>query len=186
MRVISGIAKNRKLKAPAGQNTRPITDMIKEALFNVIGSKVIDSYFLDLFAGSGSVGIEAISRGAKEVIFVDSSYEAIKVIKYNLEHCGFSKEAQVYKNDVFKALDILEKRDRIFNIIYVDPPFTNPKIFDQVMLTLDSKYKLLASDGVIIIRSQRNMSLPDQYDNLVKNKLSTYGESILHYYLRKS
>lgn len=186
MRVISGIAKNRKLKAPPGQNTRPITDMIKEALFNVIGPKVIDSSFLDLFAGSGSVGIEAISRGAKQVIFIDSSYEAIKVIKYNLEHCGLYEKAQVYKNDVFKALDILKKRNLIFDIIYVDPPFTNPKIFDQVMLSLDSKHTLLAPNGVIIIRTQRNKSLPDHYDNLVKNKLSTYGESVLHYYLRKS
>lgn len=185
MRVISGTAKNRKLKAPSGQNTRPITDMIKEALFNVLGSKVVDATVLDLFAGSGSVGIEAISRGAKEVVFIDNSYEAIEVIKYNLKHCGFSKEAQVYKNDVFKALDILERRGRVFDIIYVDPPFTNPKIFDQVMLSLDRKRKLLAPEGVIIIRTQRNKSLPDQYDNLVKNKSSSYGESVLHYYISK-
>lgn len=182
MRVIAGIAKNRKLKAPSGQNTRPITDMIKEALFNVLGSKVDDSFFLDLFAGSGSVGIEAISRGAQQVVFVDSSYEAIKIIKSNLEHCGFSKEAQVYKNDVFKSLDILEKKKIIFNIIYVDPPFTNPKIFDQIMLSLDNKSQLLANDGVIIIRTERNKSLPDQYENLVKTRLSKYGESVLHYY----
>ena len=151
-----------------------------------LGSKVVDAQVLDLFAGSGSVGIEAISREVlKEVVFIDNSYEAVEVIKYNLNHCGFSKEAQVYKNDVFKALDILEKREMVFDIIYVDPPLLIPKYLTRLCWSLDSKTKLLAPDGVIIIRTQRNKSLPDQYDNLVKNKSSSYGESVLHYYISK-
>lgn len=185
VRVIAGSAKNRKLKAPSGQDTRPITSMIKEALFNVLGSKVNESSFLDLFAGSGSVGIEAISRGASQVFFVDNSYKAIKVIKHNLDHCGFSDSAEVYKNDVFKVLDILNKKAVVFDIIYIDPPFNNLEIFDQVMSALDKKPQLLAPDGVIIIRSQRQQSLPDQYINLVKSRLGKYGESVLHYYIFK-
>ncbi len=184
MRVIAGQAKNKKLKAPPDLSTRPITDMIKEALFNVLGSKVHDAIFLDLFAGSGSVGIEALSRGAKQVVFVDSSYNAVKIIKYNLEQCRFSTGVEVYKNDVFKALDILEKRKLVFNIIYIDPPFTNPDIFDEVMSYLDDKPQLLEPSGIIIIRTQRKKSLPEQYKNLRKSRLSEYGESVLHYYCK--
>lgn len=182
MRIISGLAKNRKLKAPPGQDTRPITDMIKEALFNVLGSKVEEAVFLDLFAGSGSVGIEALSRGSKKVIFIDNSFSAIKVIKGNLEHCQLTTGSQVYKNDVFKALDILLRRNMVFDIIYIDPPFTNPDIFDEIMLYLEDRPQLLETEGVIIIRTQSKKSLPEQYNNLIKNRKNEYGESVLHYY----
>lgn len=186
MRIIAGIAKNRKLKAPSGHNTRPITDMIKEALFNVLGAKTKDANFLDLFAGSGSVGIEALSRGAKLVIFIDNDNAAVKVIKSNLEHCNFTSGFEVYKNDVFKALNILEKRKLAFNIIYVDPPFTKTELFEQVMISLDSKFKLIAKEGLIIIRTPSRYSMPDEYSNLIKCRYDEYGESALHYYIVKS
>ena len=182
MRIIAGLAKNRKLKAPPGQDTRPITDMIKEALFNVLANQVSEAVFLDLFAGSGSVGIEALSRGAKQVVFIDSSFNAIKVIKNNLEHCRLTTGAEVYKNDVFKALDILHKKNASFDIIYIDPPFTNPDIFDEVMLYLDDKPELLDSEGIIIMRTQSKRNLPEQYTNLIKKRKNEYGESVLHYY----
>ncbi len=184
MRVIAGTAKNKKLKAPPGQNTRPITGMIKEALFNVLASKVNEAIFLDLFAGSGSVGIEALSRGAKKVVFIDKSKKAVQVIKKNLVHCDFTQGFEVYRNDIFRALDLLAKRNLVFDIIFLDPPFTKPELFHQVMLSLDNKAGLLATDGLVIIRTSPNHGLAEEYNNLLKNRFNKYGESILHYYLK--
>lgn len=183
MRVISGIAKGKRLKAPTGLNTRPITDMIKEALFNVLGSRVMGARFLDLFAGSGSVGIEALSRGAHKVIFVDYSNEAVKIVKENIDNCKFSDGYQILRNDVFKALGLLERQNARFDLIYVDPPFTNEKIFNEVMVAIDA-IDILEPDGIIIIRAPRRKEMPVMFNGLNKYRSSHYGESSLHYYCR--
>lgn len=181
MRVISGKAKGKKLKAPPGLDTRPITDRIKEALFNVIGSDIRDAKFLDLFAGSGSVGIEALSRGAKLVILVDSGGEAIRVIHHNIQACGFEEGYEVYRQDVFVAIRSLLKREIKFDLIYIDPPFTNEKLFEQVLTTLN-KQIILNSDGIIIIRAPRRKPLPQVFENLQCYRANDYGESTLYYY----
>lgn len=183
MRVISGLAKGKRLKAPTGLNTRPITDMIKEALFNVLGHRVMGSNFLDLFAGSGSVGIEALSRGAKKVVFVDSSGEAIKFIKANLANCGLEGDYEVYRSDVFKALVILERHGTRFDLIYIDPPFSNERIFSEVMGVL-GKVDILESDGIVVIRTPRKKDIPTTFNRLERYRVSNYGESILNYYCR--
>lgn len=182
MRVISGSAKGKKLKAPAGLKTRPVTDMIKEALFNVLGTRVYRSKLLDLFAGSGSVGIEALSREAQVVVFVDSSSESAKVIRENLHNCNFTSKYQILHMDVFKALGYLLRHNHKFNLIYVDPPFTNEKIFNEVMEALDDT-DILVPDGIVIIRTPRRKEMPS-YNKLHKYRLNNYGESSLHYYCR--
>lgn len=181
MRVISGIAKNKRLKAPTGMKTRPITDMIKEALFNVLGSNIENKYFLDLFSGSGSVGIEALSRGAYKAVFVDSSNAAVKVIKENLLHCNLMDRAEIYCNDVFKALEILERRGCKFQYIFVDPPFTNEGIFIKVITALDG-FNILEDNGVLVIRSHKGKDMPDKLQTIYKDRCKNYGESTLHYY----
>lgn len=183
MRVISGTAKGKRLKAPTGLNTRPITDMIKEALFNVLGSRVMDARFLDLFAGSGSVGIEALSRGASKVIFVEHSNEAAKIIKENVDNCRFDQRYQILRNDVFKALGLLERQEDRFDLIYIDPPFTNDKIFNEIMVAIDA-IDILEPDGILIIRAPRRKEMPIMFNGLNKYRSSHYGESSLHYYCR--
>lgn len=182
MRVISGLAKGKRLKAPKGLDTRPITDMIKEALFNVLGSRVPDSKLLDLFAGSGSVGIEALSRGARSVVFVDSSNEAIKIVNENLNNCNFTRVYQVIRSDVFKALGLFKRHDDKFDLIYIDPPFTNDRIFHEVMTAIDGM-DILEPDGIVIIRTPRRKEMP-VYSKLREYRLNHYGESSLHYYSR--
>jgi 16S rRNA (guanine(966)-N(2))-methyltransferase RsmD len=182
LRVISGSAKGKKLKAPAGLNTRPITDMIKEALFNVLGAKVPNAKLLDLFAGSGSVGIEALSRGAQSVVFVDNSVEALKVVKENLNNCSFTREYHILRNDVFKALGLLKRHNSKFDLIYVDPPFTNEKIFNEIMEAIDVM-DILEPEGIVIIRTPRRKEMPI-FDRLQEYRLNHYGESSLHYYRR--
>lgn len=181
MRVIAGLAKGKKLKAPGGKNTRPITDMIKEALFNVLGTGLTGAVFLDLFAGSGSVGIEAISRGASQVIFIDNSPQAVAVIDENLTNCGFHDKTQVFRQDVFRAVAMLEKRSLTFDFIYIDPPFDRDIFFNEIMSLLGAG-TLLAEDGLLILRSRRKKLMADRYDRLSRWRMSAYGESVLHYY----
>jgi 16S rRNA (guanine966-N2)-methyltransferase len=182
LRVISGSAKGKRLKSPVGLNTRPITDMIKEALFNVLGPRISGSKLLDLFAGSGSVGIEALSRGAHTVVFVDNSNEAVKVIKENLNNCQFNREYQVLRSDVFKALGMLQRHGNRFDLIYIDPPFTNEKIFNQIMAAMDEG-DMLEPDGIVVIRTPRRKEMP-MFTRLHKYRSNNYGESSLHYYRR--
>jgi len=181
MRVIGGKVRGKSLKAPRGQNTRPITAMIKEALFNVISSDVANSYWLDLFAGSGAVGIEALSRGARRVVFIDADKTAIEIIRENLEHCGLDREAEVYRNDVFRALKLLQKRSQHFDYIYVDPPFTNEAIFIPVLQDL-AQCELLVAGGSLILRTPRRFRVPDVIGAITLNRSDQYGESTLHYY----
>lgn len=181
MRVISGSARGKRLKAPRGIDTRPITDMIKEALFNVLGSSIEGVKLLDLFAGSGSVGIEALSRGAGLVILVDNSNQAVKVIRDNLNNCGFKKDFELYRNDVFRAIEILKRRGIKFDYIYADPPFTVESIFIPLLELLDVT-PLLTQEGSLIIRSPRKKTLPVKLTSLEEYRLDNYGESSLHYY----
>lgn len=181
MRVISGRAKGKRLKAPPGMDTRPITDMIKEALFNVLGANVVNVKFLDLFAGSGSVGIEALSRDAQMVVFVDYSQDAIKIIKDNLDHCGLLDGYEIYKNDVVAAVKRLKKRQLLFDFIYVDPPFTQKDIFPKIMTVLDEA-QILTPDGTLIIRTPKKLHLQEKFNNITRFRVSNYGESTLNYY----
>ncbi len=181
MRVIAGCAKGKRLKAPSGNTTRPITDMIKEALFNVIGPQIQDARFLDLFSGSGSVGIEALSRGAQQVIFIDNNPGAVRIIYENLDNCGFGDDYEVYCNDVLRGLNVLHKNGAKFDYIYVDPPFTVEGIFMDVMKKLD-QVDLLQPQGTIIIRTRRHKELPQAFSRLIKYRHNYYGESAMHYY----
>jgi len=182
LRVISGTAKGRRLKAPPGLSTRPITDMIKEALFNVWGAKVVDARILDLFAGSGSVGIEALSRGAREVVFVDNASAAVRVIRANLDHCQLRSGFEVLRGDVFQTLQRISRQGLQFDLVYVDPPFTREDIFEPVMEAL-SQADVVAADGVVVIRLPRKKEMPT-FSPLVKYRQGNYGESSLHYYCR--
>ncbi len=181
MRVIGGKARCKRLKAPRGKNTRPITAMIKEALFNVIGPDVAGSRWLDLFAGSGAVGIEALSRGACQAVFIDADKIAAEIIRDNLMNCGLEREAEVYRNDVFRATRLLEKRSKHFDYIYIDPPFTNEDIFIPVLKDLAAS-QLLDEDGTLIIRTPRRFKVPVKISGMVCNRSDNYGESTLHYY----
>lgn len=185
MRVISGKAKGKKLLAPEGLHTRPVTDQIKQAIFNSWQFKVMDSQFLDLFSGSGSMGVEAISRGAAKTIMVDNDKEAVSIIKKNLESCHFDKKSYiVYQEDVFKVIQDLQNKKEQFDIIYLDPPYTVDEIFVPVMEAL-GKTTLLKEDGILAIRTKKEKKLPDEFDHLIKIRQKKYGISMVHYYENK-
>jgi len=181
MRVIAGKAKGRILIAPKGMETRPITSQIKEALFNIWQTQIVDASLLDLFAGSGSIGIEAISRGAKQVVFMEQSRKAVDVIKKNLAVCDFTDGYMIYRDDVFKGLMRLKEEGYAFDLIYLDPPFTAGEIFLPVMEVL-SYADILVPDGEVAIRTPKNKELPNEIGNLKRAKMKRYGVSNVHFF----
>lgn len=181
MRVIAGKAKGRVLAAPKGMETRPVTSQIKEALFNIWQMEIVGARFLDLFAGSGSVGLEAISRGAENVVFVEKNHKAVDMIKRNLAVCHFADGYEVYQDDVFRRIKWLAENRYKFDIIYLDPPFTREQIFLPVMELL-SDASILADSGVIAIRTRKEMELPGNIGSLRQFKLKHYGISSVHFF----
>ena len=184
MRVVSGKARGKKLIAPEGMDTRPITAMMKEALFSMWQFKIMNCSFLDLFAGSGSMGIEAISRGASHVVFVEKSKKAMDVIKTNLKNCNFKENFVCYLDDVFNRVNLLSVKKEKFDIIYMDPPFTVDEIFIPVLECV-AEADILNEDGILAIRSLKEKQLPEEVFGLVKYKIKTYGISTIHFYCHK-
>lgn len=182
MRVISGSAKGRPIKAPEGLDTRPVTDKIRQSLFNIWQFDIPGCRFLDLFSGSGSMGIEALSRGADRVVMVEKSPKAIAVIKDNLNSLGLHKGV-VLQDDVFLAADRLNKKGETFDIIYMDPPYTVDEIFVPVLEKMGS-LDLLDKDGMLVIRTRKEKDLPETAGHLTKFREKVYGISKAHFYRR--
>jgi len=151
MRVISGKSRGKKLVSLEGLNTRPTLDRVKEALFNIIQFDIVDKDVLDLFAGSGALGIEAISRGAKSATFCDNSREAIKVIKTNIENTNNINNSTIINKDFIEALEKLEKENKKFDIIFLDPPYKTDFAEKAIKKIIDSN--LLSKEGIIILET---------------------------------
>ena len=148
MRVISGSAKGRNLQSVPGDATRPITDRVKEALFNIFGADMIDARFLDLFGGTGGVGIEALSRGAAHVVFVEKNRKAQETITANLMHTQLGDRAEIVRGD---ALAYLRSAPQPFHYIYVAPPQYH-RLWAEALSLLDEQPGWLADDGEIIVQ----------------------------------
>lgn len=178
MRVITGTARGRKLKTPEGMDIRPTTDNVKESVFNIIQFDIEGRRALDLFAGTGQLGIECLSRGAKEVVFIDQSREAVKIIKDNLKSCGFS--APVLQQD---ALAYLRGCGR-FDLVFIDPPYDSG-LYENVLETINS-VDLLSDGGIIVCESRRETILPEMRAPYHKRKEYNYGKVKLCLYVKEN
>ncbi|MDO4188752.1 MAG: 16S rRNA (guanine(966)-N(2))-methyltransferase RsmD [Lachnospiraceae bacterium] len=156
MRVIAGTARRLLLKTPKGDTTRPTTDQIKETLFNILMPYLYDANFLDLFSGSGGIGIEALSRGSRYAVFVENSKPALKCIEDNLINTHFTDVSKIYPMDVFSALNQLEGKES-FDIVFMDPPYDN-EIERQVLERLVSS-NIINSDSLIVIEASTNTDI---------------------------
>ena len=182
LRVIAGKAKGRKLKSVPGDTTRPVTDRVKEALFNILASDVIDSRWWDVFAGTGAIGIEALSRGANFVRFTDLNRAPIETIKFNVEHCGFTNQSEIRRGDAFTFLS--RGADTQFEYIYIAPP-QYLEMWEKALELVDENVSWLNADGWVIVqidpREYKNPSLA----NLEEIEQRKYGSTQLLFYERK-
>lgn len=161
MRVIAGTARRLPLVSPAGRDTRPTTDRIKETLFNIIQDDVPGCQFLDLFSGSGGIGIEALSRGARQAVFVEFGKEALSCIRKNLEKTRLKEKAVVLPVEVTYAISKLEKMGQVFDIIYADPPYK--KGFEPKVLSLLAQ-SAIVKPGTLVVMESSLETVPDYVD----------------------
>ncbi|HXG68374.1 MAG TPA: 16S rRNA (guanine(966)-N(2))-methyltransferase RsmD [Blastocatellia bacterium] len=180
MRVISGIYKGRKLRTLAGQAVRPTSDRLRETLFNILAPVIPGSRFLDLCAGSGAVGIEALSRGASRVTFVDQSRRACSVIQSNLASLGVEDEAVIINRDALSALKRFAAESAQFDIIFFDPPYAS-EMYAQVMPLLATG-GVLADSGIVIAEHRAKTPLAAEYGNLKAYRQVKQGESSLTFF----
>lgn len=178
MRIISGQFRGRKLKTLEGMNTRPTADRVKESLFNILNTKVYDAKVLDLFAGSGSLGLEALSRGAEYCVFVDSSKEAINIVKENVTLCKVQENSKIINKDYLEVIKTINNK---FDIIFVDPPYSK----GIEIVVLENVKDILTEDGIIIIETDQTDIPPEEINGLVKYDARKYGRTIISFYEHK-
>jgi len=180
MRVITGSAKGKRLKAPKGIITRPTADRVKESLFNILGSIPCDATVLDLFAGSGGLGIEALSRGAIFAIFIDRNAVSCQVIKENLAITGLLTKAEVYRHEMNKALEILNKQGKLFTLIFSDPPYMEG--LAERSLKKINELKLIVPGGVMVVEHSRREPLDEVIGDFVLSRKQHYGDTVISIY----
>lgn len=182
MRVIAGIAKGHQLKFPKGTKTRPATDLVRGAIFSILASITDDwTEVLDLFSGSGALGIEALSRGAGWVDFVEIEPRCCGIIKENLEKTKLAAQAQVYCCNVVRAISFLDKE---YNIILMDPPYTNREI--GTVITQLANSKLVGAQTTIVITHSPHLTLSKSYDPISMVKEHRHGDSCISIYRKET
>jgi 16S rRNA (guanine(966)-N(2))-methyltransferase RsmD len=181
MRVIAGTAKGRQLKLVPGEGTRPIMDRVKEALFNILGDSIDGATFLDLYAGTGSVGIEALSRGADYAVFVENAGLAIKTIAENLKKTGFEDRARIVRKDVRDYLR--DDPGESFEFVYIAPP-QYQNLWLETLLLLDQKPAHLQPDGVAIVQIDPQEKQEVSLNVLVPVDERRYGNTVLWFFER--
>ena len=179
--MIAGKAKGRKLKSVPGPGTRPITDRAKTALFNILGADVVGARFLDLFAGTGGVGIEALSRGATQAVFVERGRLALRTIRENLAHTGLERNAHVVRADVF---EYLSRSPTGFDYVYIAPP-QYKGLWAKTLAVLDRQPDWLTEDGWAIAQIHPREYHPLELTHLVLFDQRTYGSVMLCFYRKK-
>jgi len=177
MRVIAGTAKGKQLKMVPGEGTRPVSDRVKEAAFNILTYDTPDSRFLDLFAGTGAVGIEALSRGAAHATFVEKAAQAVRVVRENLRATGLTAQATVIHGDAF---EFLRKTDQQFDIIYIAPP-QYLGLWAKAMRALDER-PILSAEGVIVVQIFPKEFEPLDLQHYTLTDRRTYGSTMLCFY----
>ncbi|QJC52324.1 16S rRNA (guanine(966)-N(2))-methyltransferase RsmD [Paenibacillus albicereus] len=182
MRVIAGEAKGRALKAVPGMNTRPTTDKVKEAIFSMIGPYFDGGWALDLFAGTGGLGIEALSRGMDKAVFVDMDRASVSVVRANVAAAGMAARAEIYTNEAGRAVKALQKRGQRFSAVFLDPPYRLTHM-DELIADLQER-ELLADDAVVVVEHDASHAYPERIGAWRQGKRAEYGETAVTVYRR--
>jgi 16S rRNA (guanine966-N2)-methyltransferase len=181
MRVIAGKFRSRKLNAPQGTSTRPTSDRLRETLFNVVGARVPDSVWLDLYAGTGAVGIEAISRGARQVYFVESEKKAARVIRDNLKSLDIEDGFEVLEREAAQAIRLLDSQVVACDFCFVDPPYESHGAYEQVLGFL-SQSRLINSESVVIAEHEKHFNPGSKFGALGRYRELKQGDAVLSFY----
>jgi len=186
MRISGGEDRGRTLKAPRHKGLRPTSDKVREALFSILGEKVVGCSFLELFAGTGAVGIEALSRGAGHAVFVDSSLKAARLIRENLDGLGYRDRAAVVSKDTLQFLKKTASGLGPFDLVFVDPPYhedTGAKALEAIGDGPDEGPDYLAQGATVVFEHFKKYDAPDSVGRLAKIKDYRYGDTVLSVYL---
>ncbi|MBV9072860.1 MAG: 16S rRNA (guanine(966)-N(2))-methyltransferase RsmD [Acidobacteria bacterium] len=181
MRIIAGQYRSRKLVAPSGNSTRPTSDRLRETLFNVVAPGIAETVWLDLFAGSGAVGIEALSRGARMVYFVESSARAAKVIRANLSSLSLRTGYELHEREVLPALRMLDASGVTVDFCFLDPPYSDHAAYEATLGFL-SQSRLLKSSSNVIAEHDKHDDLKETYGGLRRTRRLQQGDAVLSFY----
>lgn len=180
MRVTGGIGRGKRLRVPAGDRVRPTSDKVKQALFNILGERVPGSRFLDLFAGAGGIGIEALSRGASRVVFVDDDRKSLKVIRLNVDSSGLGGRAEIVPS---KAEKYIMRTDEQFDVVFLDPPYS---LDIRPLLEELADSQLLKGDSIVVAEHFKKQSSPETAGVLSRYREAVYGDTVLAFYRKES
>ena len=180
MRIIAGTAKGMRLKAPKGMNTRPTTDRVKESVFGILANDLIDAEVLDLFAGTGNLGLEALSRGAATAVFIDKQAQSIKVMMENAILTNLAGNAVICREDVMQALRRFQNNGKSFDLIFCDPPY-NLGLMPKVLQFLDES-RILRDGGILVMEHSRHEKLPAELKRIVAYRSESYGETVVSFF----
>jgi 16S rRNA (guanine(966)-N(2))-methyltransferase RsmD len=179
VRIIAGRLKGRRLAAVRGA-IRPTADRVREAIFNILGPIVLEAQVLDLFAGTGALGIEALSRGAARAVFVENHASSLQVLRQNLAQCGLTDVSQVLPQDAARALATLAAQGERFGLIFLDPPYG--KGLPGQILPLVARNNLLAQEGLVVVEHRRGEEMADNYQHLARRDERGYGDTVISLY----
>lgn len=177
MRVITGEYRGRKLETPTGYEIRPTSDKVKESIFNLLMNDTWGQVFCDLFSGTGSLGIEALSRGAKKCYFCDSARESIRLTRWNIEHCGAEERAVILQGDYQRTLDRIHEKVDVF---LLDPPY-RAGLYEKCLLKID-RLDLLSRNGIIITEHGSRDAMPESAGRLKRVRECRYGKTVVSIY----
>jgi 16S rRNA (guanine966-N2)-methyltransferase len=182
VRVTGGALRGRKLSALRGLTIRPTTDYLRESIFNILAGELEDTVVLDLFAGTGSLGIEALSRGAAAAVFIDKAPQAIKTLHRNISSCFLEAQSTVLKRDVLRGLSFLRSVDLAFDLIFIDPPYD--KGFVERTMQLLDRAKTTSDEASIIIEHSKREVLPEEMARFAITDQRHYGKTLVSFYRR--
>jgi 16S rRNA (guanine(966)-N(2))-methyltransferase RsmD len=188
MRVIAGVYRSRILKSLKGLALRPTSDRLRETLFNMLGAGIQGSRFIDVFAGTGAVGIEALSRGADHVSFIENHAPSAALIRKNLAALKVHSGVTVICADAIRGLEMLEAKikagDAVYDYIFIDPPYAATADYSRVLKKIDAS-RLLADRGIVIAEHRKTFDLPESFDTLKRVRLLRQGDAALSFYRRE-
>ncbi|TCS93099.1 16S rRNA (guanine(966)-N(2))-methyltransferase RsmD [Hazenella coriacea] len=180
MRIIAGTARGTKLKMVPGKHVRPTADRVKESLFQVIGPRFDGDNILDLFAGSGALALEALSRGANQAILVDQSKSSIETIRVNVAATKMSNQVEIIRRDARAAIHLLKKKGLQFDIIFLDPPYLENLLIPVIQSIV--KEELLKEEGLVVAEYPSREQLPEKFGALVETRRLDYGDTTISLY----